>query len=80
MDTGAVYNPLTTVPTAGVNDHVAAVLVVPAMEALNWLDWPAVSETEEGATAIETTGTSVIVALALLVLSATLVAVRITVC
>jgi hypothetical protein len=34
----AVYSPLTTVPTAGANDHVAAVLVIPVIVALNWLN------------------------------------------
>ena len=53
--------------------------VAPSTVALNWLDWPAPSEIEEGAKPI-VTGTRLTLALAELVGSAALVAVTRTVC
>lgn len=66
-------------PTAGDSDQVTPVLVVPVTDAVNWLDCPAESEIVEGDTVIPTVGTRAITALALLVVSATLVAVNVTV-
>ena len=67
-------------PTAGFRDQVTPVLVVPLIETLNWADWPPASETAVGDIEIPTVGESVIAALAVLVESAKLVAVSITVC
>ena len=78
--TGAVYTPFVIVPTDGASDHVTAVVGVPPMETLNWVDWPPVREVEEGVSAMPTVDTSVIVALLVLVGSAKLVAVTVTVC
>src|SRR5450755_5162196 len=77
--TGAVYTPFVIVPTRGSSVHVTAVVDVPASEALNWVDWPPVREIEEGVSAIPTVGTSVIVALAVLVASLKLAAVTVTI-
>ena len=70
------------VPTEGARVHVTAVedAGVPAIETLNWFDWPPVREIEEGVNATPTAGTSVIVALDVLVGSAALVSVTVTVC
>ncbi len=68
------------VPTDGARDHVTAVVGVPPMEALNWVDWPPVREIEEGVNAMPTAGTRVIVAPPVLVGSAALLAVTVTFC
>lgn len=78
--TGAVYTPFVIVPTDGASDHVTAVVVVPPMDAVNWVDWPPVREVEEGVSAAPTVGTREIVALALFVASAELVTVTVTFC
>lgn len=79
---GAVYTPFDIVPTEGARVQVTAVddADVPAMETLNWVVWPPVKVIEEGVSAMPTVGTSVIVALPVLVESAKLVAVTVTVC
>ena len=76
---GAVYSPLTMVPTAGTSDQVSAVLLVPVTEALKVVAAPALSDTEAGprVTAIGVRDT---VALAVFVVSAALVAVTVTTC
>lgn len=76
---GAVYTPFTSVPTAGVSDQVTEVLLVPVTEAVNVADLPAPSDTEAGPT-VTATGINVTVALAVLVESAALLAVTVTVC
>ena len=78
--TGAVYTPLVIVPTDGASAHVTAVDGTPPIDTLNWVDWPPVREVEEGVNAMPTVGTRVIVALPVLVGSAKLVAVTVTVC
>jgi hypothetical protein len=78
--TGAVYTPFVIVPTEGTRVHVTAVDGVPPIETLNWVDWPPVREVEEGVSAMPTVGTSVIVALPVLVGSAKLAAVTVTFC
>lgn len=88
MVDGAVYNPFTIVPTFGLSDQVAAELEEPRMVAVNCLGWPAVSETVFGFNEIltvlvtvgadEMAGPSKMVALLILVRSATLVAVIVT--
>jgi hypothetical protein len=78
--TGAVYTPFVIVPTRGASVHVTAVVDVPANAAMNWVDWPPVRDIEEGVSAMPTVGTSVIVALALLVASLKLAAVTVTIC
>ena len=80
--TGAVYTPFVMLPTRGASVHVTdeADAGAPALVTLNWVDWPPVREIEEGVSAMPTVGTSVIVALPVLVASAKLVAVTVTVC
>jgi hypothetical protein len=78
--TGAVYTPFVIVPTDGARVHVTAVDGTPLIETLNWVDWPPVRDIEEGVSAMPTVGTSVIVALLVLVGSARLVAVTVTIC
>jgi hypothetical protein len=76
---GAVYTPLTMVPTAGLSDHVTAVLPVPVTEALKVADAPAPSDAEAGPI-VTATGVSETVAVAVFVVSAALVAVTVTIC
>ena len=78
--TGAVYTPFVIVPIDGVSVHVTAVDEIPPIVTLNWFDWPPVRDIEEGVSAMPTVGTSVIVALPVLVESAKLVTVTVTVC
>ena len=78
--TGAVYTPFVIVPTDGAKAHVTAADGTPPIETLNWVDWPPVRDIEEGVNAMPTVGTSVIVALPVLVGSAKLVAVTVTFC
>lgn len=80
MVTGAVYTPFEMVPTEGASDHVTAVVEVPPMVTLNWVDWPPVREVEEGVNAMPTAGARVIVALPVFVGSAKLAAVTVTFC
>jgi hypothetical protein len=54
------------------------VLLDPLTVALNVVDWPPVSEAVEGVIVIDTDGVNEITALALLVLSAALVALTVT--
>ena len=68
----------TMVPTAGLSDHVTPVLLLPVTEALNVADAPAPSDTEAGPI-VTATGVRDTVALAVLVVSAALVAVTVTV-
>ena len=79
MVAGAVYTPFMMVPAAGLSDQVTAVLLVPVTEALKVADAEAPSETEVGPI-VTATGVSDTVALAVLVVSAALVAVTVTVC
>jgi hypothetical protein len=68
-------------PTAGVNDHDTPVLLLPFTVAENCVDWPRVSQADEGDKEILTgaaAGCNVIDALAVLVESATLVAISVT--
>ena len=78
--TGAVYTPFVIIPIDGVSVHVTAVDATPLIVTLNWVDWPPVRDIEEGVNAMPTVGTSVIVALPVLVGSAKLVAVTVTFC
>jgi hypothetical protein len=79
-DAGAVYSPLVEiVPTDGLIDQVTAVLVDPETEAVNCCVLPAVSVTVVGLRDMAT-GCSVTVAAAVLVVSAELLAVTVTVC
>ena len=75
---GAVYTPFTMVPTAGTSDQVSAVLLVPVTEGLKVADAPAPSDAEAGPI-VTATGVSDTVALAVLVESAALVAITVTV-
>jgi hypothetical protein len=75
---GAVYTPFVMVPTAGLSDQVTAVLPVPVTEAVNVAAPPAPSDTEAGPI-VNSTGVKDTMALAFLVVSATLVAVTVTV-
>ena len=82
---GAVYKPFTTLPTAGLRDHVTPVLVLPVTVVVNCFDWPGFSEEAVGlnltltvAMAFTAAGASMIVALAIWVGSATLVAETVT--
>jgi hypothetical protein len=76
---GAVKTPFTMVPTAGLRDQVTAVLLVPVTEVVKVAEAPMPSDTEAGPT-VTPTGIKETVALAVLVGSATLVAVIVTVC
>src|SRR6202167_4837040 len=75
---GAVYTPFTMVPAAGLSDQVTAVLLVPVTDALKVADAAAPSETE-AAPIVTATGVRDTVALAVLLVSAALVAVTATV-
>ena len=66
-------------PTAGLRDHVTAVLLVPVTEAVKVAEAPMPSDTEAGPT-VTPTGVKDTVALALLVVSTMLVAVIVTIC
>jgi hypothetical protein len=79
MVAGAVYTPFTTVPTAGLRDHVTAVLLVPLTEAVKVTDWPALSDAVAGPT-VTATGCNATVAVAVFEESAALVAVTVMVC
>jgi hypothetical protein len=80
MVAGAVYTPAAKVPTDGDIDQLTLVLLDPLTVALNVLDCPPVSEAEEGVMLIDTEGVNDTLAVALLVLSAALVALTATVC
>jgi hypothetical protein len=80
---GAVYKPFTTLPVLELSDQVTATLEVPLTVAVNWVAWPGakeivvgVSETLSGAVVPPDVlaGASAMVALAVLVGSATLAA------
>ena len=70
---------MTMDPTAGLRDQVTAVLLVPVTEAVKVAEAPTPSDTEAGAT-VTPVGVKDTVALAVLVESAMLVAVIVTVC
>jgi hypothetical protein len=70
--------PFDKVPTGGVMDQFTAVLLDPVTVAFSVVVCPLVSKAVEGVTTIETGAVSEIIALALLVLSAELVAVTVT--
>src|ERR671931_36159 len=70
---GAVNNPA-ALPVPAVADQVTPVFEVPDTVAVNCCDPPESNDKEVGSTAIETTGTRLMVAVALLVASTTLVA------
>ena len=69
-----------TVPTDGDTDQFTLVLLVPLTVALSVVDCPPVRKADEGVTVIDTEGVSHIDALAVLVPSAALAAVTVTVC
>jgi hypothetical protein len=71
---------LDKVPTDGDMDQVTLVLLEPVTVAFNVVDCPPVSDAAEGDTDTDTVGTSDIVAVSLLVESATLVALTVMVC
>src|SRR6266576_1980087 len=80
---GAVYNPVAEmVPTARLNDQVTAVLALPVTVAVNCCCWAALRVTVPGVTVTATwaVGFRVITTEVFLVLSAALVAVRVTFC
>jgi hypothetical protein len=77
---GAVYNPpLVTVPKFGDKTYITPVLLDPVTVALNCCVWFTLNDADVGASVI-VTGMSVMVAVAVLVLSAELVAVSVMVC
>jgi hypothetical protein len=76
---GAVYTPFAMVPAAGLSDQVTALLPVPVTEALKVADAATPSDTEAGPI-VTPTGVRDTRALAVLVESAALVAVTVTVC
>src|SRR5450759_3428326 len=67
-------------PTNGLIDHVTAVLLLPVTLAVYCCVWPALNVALAGLTETLTGGTSVMLALALLVVSAALVAFTVTLC
>jgi hypothetical protein len=71
---------LEKLPTEGDIDQVTFGLVVPLSEALNCCDWLGVSVIDAGTTATDIVGSKVMIAEALLVTSAALVTVTVTVC
>jgi hypothetical protein len=71
---------LEKLPTEGDIDQVTFGFEVPLSEALNCCDWLGPSVIVAGATATDIAGSSVMIAEALLVASAALVAVTVTVC
>ena len=78
---GAVYKPFTMLPVAGFKDQFTAVLLVPVTVALNCCDWPAESDIVPGLTVtLIGAADKETVAVAILVGSATLVAVIAIVC
>ena len=78
---GAVYRPpLEIVPTAGLTDHVTAVFVVPVTVAVNCCVCDGVKLAVDGLTVTCMGGTMVTLAVAVLLVFATLVAVTVTVC
>jgi hypothetical protein len=82
MVAGAVYTPFVIVPVWGARVHVTAVADAgaPPIVTLNCADWPPVRVVEEGANATLAAGVRVTVPLEVLVGSAELAAVTITVC
>jgi hypothetical protein len=81
IDAGAVYRPLVEiVPADGLIAQVTAVFVEPETEAVNCCVLPAARVLVEGLIEIVTAGCRLMVAVAVLVLSAELVAVTVTVC
>jgi hypothetical protein len=68
------------VPKTGDSVQVTAVLVAPDTVAVNWAVWPDVKVFDDGEIDTATTGLTVIVAEADFVVSATEVAVIVTVC
>jgi hypothetical protein len=78
-DGGAVYNPVEEIfPTAGLNVHVTAVLLVPVTVAVNCCVPPATIDAVNGLTVTDTAGVRVTVALADLLPSAADVAFTVT--
>ena len=78
---GAEYRPaLEIVPTAGLTDQVTAAFVVPVTVTVNCRVCEAAKLAVDGLTVICTGGTTVTLAVAFLLVSATLVAVTVTVC
>jgi hypothetical protein len=78
MIDGAWYTPLLIVPTGEFKDHVTAVFEVPVTVGLKVALWPPVSDADDGPTVNPITCNDT-VALAVLVESATLVAMIVTV-
>ena len=79
MVAGAVYTPLDKVPTDGDIDQVTPVLLEPVTVAFSAMDCPLVSDAVEGVNVTATGVFKEIKELALLLLSAALVAVTVTV-
>ena len=78
---GAEYRPpLEIIPTAGLTDQVTAVLVVPVTVTVNCRVCDAAKFAVDGLTVTCTAGTTVTLAVVFLLVSATLVAVTVTVC
>src|ERR1700691_2966603 len=80
---GAVYTPFTTAPTSALRDQVTAVLPFPVTEAVKFAEAPPPSDTAAGATVTPTAtpdNSKDTAELAILVASATLLAVTVTVC
>jgi hypothetical protein len=75
---GAWYTPLAIVPTWGLKDHVTAVFEVPVTVGLKVALWPPVRDADDGPS-VNPISCNETVALALLVESATLFAVIVTV-
>ena len=75
---GAVYRPLAIVPIGGERVQVTAVLLDPVTVAVSCCVWEAVKLVLAGPRVIETGGVKLIDAVAVLVGSATLVAVTVT--
>ena len=82
MAAGAVYKPFVTVPIAGESDQLTPVLVLPLIFAVNCCDCAEERDAEVGVKEIATAGGGCeidILAVAVLVGSAVLVAVSVTV-
>lgn len=64
--TGAVYRPSAIVPTAGESDQLTPALSDPAIDGVNFTEFPELTDTDEGVRAIATAEVSQTVALAVL--------------
>ena len=80
MDAGAVYTPFETVPTWGERVQLMPVLVVPETTAFMAVDCPTDNEVVVGLSLTEIVGIRAIVAVAVFVVSTTLVAFNVMLC